>query len=199
MKAIRVTCAVLALSWLAGLSYGQAVTGSLLGTITDSSGAAVPNAKVTITDANTGISRNTTTNESGNFNFSDVPPGTYTVAAEVTGFKRASRAGVDVIVNTSIRVDLALQPGNISETINVTAEAPMLPTDRADTGRKIETKTIADPPLGGRPKIQNLTTLVPGAALPESQHSAFFNPQVSLATRFNGQSRLGDNFQLEGV
>src|SRR5258708_14555990 len=109
MKAIRVVCALLALTLLlAGLSYGQAVTGSLLGTITDSSGAAVPNAKVTITDANTGISRTATTNESGNFSFVDLPPGTYRVATEQTGFKRAERAGADVIVNTTIRVDLAL-------------------------------------------------------------------------------------------
>src|SRR5207244_3765940 len=80
-----------------------------------------------------------------------------------------------------------------------TAEAGMLQPERADTGRKIETKTIEDLPLGGSHNIQSLTVLAPGAALPEGQHSAFFNPQVSLATRFNGQSRLGDNFQLEGV
>jgi Carboxypeptidase regulatory-like domain len=200
MKAIRVTGALLALTLLvACLSYGQAVTGSLLGTITDSSGAAVPNAKVTITDANTGIGRTSNTNESGNFSFVDLPPGTYKVATEQTGFKRAERSGVDVIVNTTVRVDLALQPGNITETINVTAEAPMLQTERADTGRKIETKMLAELPLGGSHNFQSLTILVPGAALPEGQHSAFFNPQVSLATRFNGQSRLGDNLQLEGV
>jgi hypothetical protein len=197
---MRIWCALLGLCvLLSGLSYGQAVNGSLLGTITDSSGAAVPNAKVTITDTNTGINRTTTTNESGNYNFSDVPPGTYSVAAEVTGFKRATRAGIDVVVNTSVRVDLSLQPGSITETIEVKAEAPALQTERADTGRKIETKTIEDLPLGGSHNIQSLTVLVPGAALPEGQHSAFFNPQVSLATRFNGQSRLADNFQLEGV
>src|SRR5256885_3126822 len=106
MKAIRVTCALLALSLiLAGFSYGQAVTGSLLGTITDASGAAVPNAKVTITDANTGISRNANTNENGNYNFADLPPGTYTVTAEVTGFKQATPPGVAVGVNTTVRVD----------------------------------------------------------------------------------------------
>src|ERR1700681_1564248 len=100
MKAI--TCAVLALTLLlVAFSYGQAVTGSLLGTITDSSGASVANAKVTITDANTGISRTTNTNESGNYNFSDLPPGTYTVIAEITGFKRAEREKVDVQVNSS--------------------------------------------------------------------------------------------------
>src|SRR5690349_12654842 len=197
---MRIMCALLALCVIfVGISYGQAVTGSLLGTITDSSGAAVPNAKVTITDANTGVSRTTTTNESGNYNFADLPPGIYTVAAEVTGFKRATRPGVDVVVNTSVRVDLSLQPGQISETVEVRAETPSLQTERADTGRKIETKVLEDLPLGGSHNFQSLTILVPGAALPDNQHSAFFNPQVSLATRFNGQSRLGDNLQLEGV
>lgn len=197
---MRILCALLALCLLlVGVSYGQAVTGSVVGTVTDSSGAAVPNAKVTAMDANTGISRTTTTNDSGNFNFSDLPPGTYTVSAEVTGFKRASRPRLDVVVDTTVRADLTLQPGQISETVEVTAEAPALQTERADTGRKIETKTLEDLPLGGSHNFQSLTILVPGAALPEGQHSAFFNPQVSLATRFNGQSRLGDNLQLEGV
>lgn len=197
---MRLCCAFLALCvFLTCFCSGQAVNGSLVGTITDASGAAVPNAKVAVTEANTGISRNTTTNESGNYNFSDLPPGSYSVQAELTGFKRATRSGVDVVVNSTVRVDLALQPGNITESIEVTAEAATLQTERADTGRKIESKVLADLPLGGSHNFQSLTILVPGAAVPESQHSAFFNPQVSLATRFNGQSRLSDNLQLEGV
>ncbi|MDP8983345.1 MAG: carboxypeptidase regulatory-like domain-containing protein [Acidobacteriota bacterium] len=193
-------CIALALvGLLAGLVYSQAVNGSLVGTVTDSSGASAPSAKVTLTETNTGIVRTTQTNESGNFTFSDLPPGTYAVTAELSGFKKAARAGVDVLVNTTERVDLQLQPGSSSETVNVTAETPMLKTERADTGRVIETVQLHDLPLGGSHNFQSLTILVPGAALPEGQHSAFFNPQVSLATRFNGQSRLGDNLQLEGV
>ena len=75
----------------------------------------------------------------------------------------------------------------------------MLQTERADTGRTIETAQLANLPIGGSHNFQSLSILVPGAAKPESQHSAFFNPQVSLATRFNGVSRLGNNLQLEGV
>jgi carboxypeptidase family protein len=180
-------------------AFSQAVSGSLLGTVTDSSGGAVPNAKVTITETQTGVSRTTNTNESGNYTFSDLPPGKYTVAAEQKGFKRAARAGVDVNVNSTERVDLMLTPGEITETVNVTADVPILKTERADTGRQIETVQLHELPLGGGHNFQSLSVLVPGAALPESQHSAFFNPQVSLATRFNGQSRLSDNLQLEGV
>jgi hypothetical protein len=200
MRHLRLMCAMLALFvGLAGLSYSQAVNGTLVGSITDATGSRIPSAKVTITEANTGISRSTETNQSGNYTFPDVPPGTYTIAAEQTGFKRSSREGVDVIVNSTERVDLVLQLGSMSETVTITAEAPVLQSDRADTSRKIETKTIEDLPLGGSHNFQSLSILVPGAAKPEGQHSAFFNPQVSLATRFNGQSRLGNNLQLEGV
>src|SRR5205823_1646931 len=95
----------------AGVAFAQAVSASLVGTVTDSSGAAVPNAKVTITETNTSVSRSTNCNESGNYTFSDLPPGTYTVTAEQPGFKKASRAGVDVVVNSTGRVDLTVEPG----------------------------------------------------------------------------------------
>jgi len=197
---LRPICVLLLASCLfAGVAFSQAVTGSLVGTVTDSSGGSVPGGKVTLTETNTGVSRTTTTNESGNYTFSELPPGTYTVAAEQTGFKRASRAGVDVAVNSTGRVDLTLQPGQITETIEVTGAAPMLQTERADTGRSMESKVVQDVPIGTSHNFQSLSILVPGSSRIESQHSAFFNPQTSYATRFNGQSRLGNNLQLEGV
>src|SRR2546429_9380158 len=150
MHNLRSICILFLLALLAtSLAYSQAVSGSLVGTLSDSSGAVIVNAKITITERDTGFTRSTTTNESGNYAFPDLPPGTYTVVAEQAGFKRASRGGVDVIVNTSQRVDLALQPGQVSETVDVTGEAPILQTERADTGRKIETKQLSDLPLGG--------------------------------------------------
>ena len=125
----------------------QAVNATHLGTVSDSSGAAVANAKVTITETNTNISRTTQTNESGNYVFPDLPPGTYRVIAELTGFKRASRSGVDVVVNTTSRIDLDLQAGDVSETVTVEAETPILQTERADTGRKLETVLVENMPL----------------------------------------------------
>lgn len=179
--------------------FAQAVNGSLLGTITDSSGAAIPNAKVIVTETKTGVARNANTNESGNYTFADLPPGNYAVAAEITGFKRTTRPNIDIAINSSPRVDLVLQPGNVSESIEVTGAPPILQTERADTGINISQSVIENIPLGGSHNFQSLSILVPGAAVPESQHSAFFNPQVSLATRFNGVSRLGNNLELEGI
>jgi len=103
----------------AGATYGQAVNGTLLGTITDGTGASAPNAKVTITEVNTSISRTANTNESGYYAFPDLPPGTYDVSVELQGFKRAVRTQVSVLVNSTIRVELTLQPGELSESITV--------------------------------------------------------------------------------
>lgn len=185
----------------AGLAYSQAVEGTLLGTITDSTGATVPNALVTITEVNTGIVRTTRTLDAGNYVFADLRPGTYSVAVELTGFKKAVRAGVDVLVNATVRVDLTLQPGNISEVVNVTAEVPILQTDRSDTGMKIEETQLANLPIstqGGR-NFQAMLNFVPGTTRVFFQHSQFFNAASTLQTQVNGQSRLGNNLQFEGV
>jgi hypothetical protein len=142
----------------AAITFAQAVNASLVGTITDSSGAALPNAKVTLTETNTGVSRSFNTNESGNYTFSDLPPGTYTVTAEQTGFKKASRPGVDVVVNTTGRVDLSLELGQLTETVEVTAGTLLLQTERADTGRSVETKAVQDLPIGTSHNFQSLSS-----------------------------------------
>src|SRR5438132_12538579 len=99
-------------------AYGQAVNTTILGTVTDTSGAAVPNARVTIAEVNTGITRNANTNESGNYIFPNLPPGKYTVTVDLTGFKRVARSNVDALVNTIARVDMTLEPGEVNETIS---------------------------------------------------------------------------------
>jgi len=178
---------------------GQAVNATLLGTVTDSSGAPAGNVKITITEMNTGISRNSQTNDSGNYVAPDLPPGTYKVTAELSGFKRESRAGIDLIVNTTERVDLVLQPGDVSETITVEAETPILQTERADTGRKIESVLTENVPLGTNRNFQNLLNIVPGTTRATFQHSQFFNASNSLQTEVNGQLREGNNTQIEGI
>src|SRR5574340_1335329 len=131
MNALRALALLgIVLGSAAGL-YGQAVSGSLLGTVTDSSGGAVPNAKVTITEMNTGLSRSMQTNASGNYVFPTLEPGTYRVAVELTGFRTAVKEGVNLLVNTSVRADLTLQPGAVNEAITVMAEVPSLQTDRS--------------------------------------------------------------------
>ena len=182
-----------------GPAKGQAVNATLLGTVTDSSGAAVAGAKITTTETKTGIVHSTTTNESGNYEVPDLPPGFYQVTAESQGFKKAVHKDVEVLVNTDTRINLVLEPGAAQETVLVTAEVPILQTDRADVSAKIESRQVTDLPLGNNRNFQNLVNLVPGATRAHRVHSEFFNAQDSLSTEVNGQTRLFNNLQIEGV
>lgn len=181
-------------------SHAQAVKASLIGTVTDSSGGVVPGAEVTIKEVNTNISRSMLTNESGNFVFGNLNPGTYRVEAKLAGFKTAVVDNVVVLVNTTQRADLQLQPGALTETVEVTALAPLLQTDRSDVGRKIESTQMEELPIAGRNRnFQMLWNLVPGATPVTREHSEFFNAQDAMSTRVNGQGRYANNVQIEGV
>ncbi|WP_348261867.1 carboxypeptidase regulatory-like domain-containing protein [Telmatobacter sp. DSM 110680] len=178
---------------------GQAVNGTLLGTVTDSSGATVPGAKVTATEAQTNAVHEAVTNESGNFSFPDLQPGTYSVNAEAKGFKRVTQEKIELLSNSSLRVDLSLMPGNVSETVVVNTAPPELQTDRADISTKIESQDVVDMPLGTNRNFQTLLNLVPGAAPAVFQHSQFFNAASSLQTEANGLPREGNLYQIEGI
>src|SRR5713226_7303874 len=203
VKLWRLSMAVLLGTILLGFSapiMGQAVNATLLGTTTDASGAVVGGARVTAMEMKTGVSRSATTNDSGNYEFADLPPGQYEVAAEKQGFKRAVRAGVDVVVNTDTRVNFALEPGAINESVVVTAEVAILQTDRADVGEKIELTQLEELPIGGPVRnFQGLLALAPGTVRPHRDHSEFFNAQDSLSTEVNGQSREFNQLMIEGV
>jgi len=178
----------------------QAVKGSLLGTITDSGGAASAGATVTITETRTGISSNTTTNADGNYAFPNLKDGIYRVEATQKGFKKVVRESVIVDVNTTVRVDLDLPVGDVSESVTIAADAaPLLQTDRADTGRLLESKQVSELPLGFNRNFQGLLVTVPGATRPTRPHSQFFNSQDSLESKVNGQQRMSNNFQIEGI
>jgi hypothetical protein len=177
----------------------QAVTGTLLGNVTDSTGGAVPGATVVATETRTNISRTTTTNDAGYYIFSSLQNGTYSIAAELQGFKKTVRQDVGVNVNTTIRADMKLEVGQMTEAVTVSAEAPVLQTDRTDTGRIIESKMVSDMPLTFNRNFQGLLVTVPGATRPHRDHSSFFNSQDSLSTEVNGQSRLANNTLIEGL
>ena len=177
----------------------QAVKGSLVGNISDSAGLAIPGATITITEVNTNISYNTTTNENGYYVFSNLKDGTYRVVGELTGFKKTVRDGVEVPVNATVRVDLKMEIGAIEESITVVGESPLLQTDRADTGRTIQSVQLTEVPLGFNRNFQGMLITVPGALRMQRPHSDFFNAQDSLSSNVNGQSRLANNVQIEGI
>jgi outer membrane receptor protein involved in Fe transport len=200
MQGLRPICILFLLGALsAGLALSQAVNGSIVGAITDASGAPVANAKVTLTETNTKIVHSKLSNESGGWGFPDLPPGTYDVAVEMAGFKKEVRMGVILEANTSPRVDVKLEPGALNQTIEIIANAAVLQTERADTGRSIDAVTVEELPLGVNRNFQSLLDLVPGTSVETFQHSQFFNASSSLQTNVNGMPRMGNNYQIEGI
>ena len=196
VAALAVAAALLAMPSGAA---AQAVTGTLLGNITDSSGAAVPGATVTATEVQTNVSRSTVSNENGYYIFSSLQNGTFEVSAELQGFKKVVRQGVKVDVNTTVRVDLSLEVGAMTEAVTVSAETPLLQTDRTDTGRILESKMVAEMPLTFNRNFQSILMVVPGTTRPHREHSQFFNSQDSLAVEVNGQPRQANNTLIEGL
>ena len=186
------------LSFSAAL-WGQAVNGTLLGTVTDSTGAAVANANVIATLTSTGAQHASITNASGNYTIPDMQPGIYTIAIDAKGFKKVEQQNINLLANTTVRVDAGLLPGSVSETILVTTAPPVLQTDRADISTKIEAVSMGELPLTTNRNFQSLLNLVPGTAPAVFQHSQFFNAQDSLQTEANGMPREGNLYQIEGI
>jgi len=161
--------------WSGSSAYSQTVTATLLGTVTDPAGAAIVGARVTATEINTQVSVSRDTNPSGNYEFPYLKPGLYRITVEMAGFKREVRENLDVVVDTTFRADMKLQVGDVKETVLVTAEIPVLQTDRSDTGRRLEEILLAEMPLGVNRNFQSLLDLVPGTTEASFQHSQFFN------------------------
>src|SRR6267143_3301208 len=143
------------------LVRAQSTAGRILGTVTDQSGAAVASAKVVITDLERGTLRTLTTDEAGAYVAADLTPGNYKIQAEAKGFKTVQRPSVGVEVATDVRIDFALHPGQVSETIIVDENVPLVNTTSATLGGTLSNQEINDLPLNGR-NYENLLQLRPG-------------------------------------
>jgi outer membrane receptor protein involved in Fe transport len=139
----------------------QTITGRILGSITDQTGASLSGATVVITDVQRGITRTVTTDAAGAYVAPNLSPGIYTIRAESRGFKTLERQNVELEVAQDIRIDLALQPGEVSQTIVISGEVPLLNTTSATLGGTLSNKEINDLPLNGR-NYENLLQLRPG-------------------------------------
>ncbi len=152
------TCTLLLLSFPAS---AQSTAGRILGTLTDQSGASVAGATITITDTQRGTSRTLTTDDSGSYVAADLQPGTYKIRAEAKGFKTVERPSVGVEVATDVRADFALQPGQVTETVTINEDVPLVNTTSSTLGGTLSNKEINDLPLNGR-NYENLLQLRPG-------------------------------------
>lgn len=150
------------LMWFAGASVRAQATASIVGTITDPSGAVVANALVTVTQNETGLRRQVRSNASGIYVVPLLPVGTYSVSAESPGFRGITVTGVVLEVNQEARIDLRLEVGQVTETVNVTAQGVLLQTESAVVGQVIDNRYNSRIPLNGR-DFSQLVLLAPGA------------------------------------
>src|SRR5262252_5788159 len=199
----RTLCFAVAVVLLCGLTVtgavGQAVYGSILGTVTDPSGAAVNGAKVTATSQTKNVSVEATTNESGNYSVTHLIPDVYTVRIEGTGFKVLQFKDIPVSADSSSPVNGQFQVGSASEQVEVTAEAPQLKTDRADVAIEFNQKAIEDAPILNR-NFTSFELLSPGTQkLVGWSHAATENPQGGQQIFVNGQHFSGTAFELDGT
>src|SRR5437762_8667000 len=177
----------------------QVLYGSLVGTVTDESGAAVPGATVTITQPQTNASRETVTESGGAYRFPTVQSGTYTVTVQLIGFRTFTRADVPVTLNNISRVDAALQVGQLSETVTVSAESPLLQTERAEVRAELKAKELVNLPVSMNRNYQYLFRVLPGFTPPAEAHSVPSNPSRALVFNVNGASRSSNNIRIDGV
>lgn len=181
------------------VAVGQAVFGSILGTVTDPSGAAVADAKVTVTSQTKNTSTTETTNDSGNYAVTHLIPDVYSVRIEGTGFKTLEFKDIQVSADTGSRIDGQFQVGSASEQVDVTAEAPQLKTDRADVAIEFNQKYVEDLPVLNR-NFTSFELLSPGTQkLVGWSHAATENPQGGQQIFVNGQHFSGTAFELDGT
>jgi len=186
------------LLWLPAANLmGQAVYGSIVGTVTDPSGAAMPKATVTIADTGKGVSYNATTNESGNYSQTHLIAGVYEVRVQASGFQAYVQRNVKVEVDSTTQVNAQLAVGNVGEVVNVTGEAPLLKTEKGEVSDTLSTKAVAELPVLSR-DMSRLYFLVPGVQATGTT-AASEQPQDIYRPSIGGQYWGGISFQLDGT
>jgi hypothetical protein len=190
---IKVFCALLLFVVAA---FAQRDLGTIVGTVTDPQGGVIANAKITITEDATGLTYEVMTSSTGDFIRPALKPGTYTVTAEAAGFRRAAQQNVVLVGGDRVGVPLTLAVGNVTESIEVSAQAPLLQTESTTLGADLSSKTVSQLPLGGQRTFTFLARLSPGVLQAEpGARDAVGGGFSANGVRSNGQN----NFLLNGV
>ena len=157
--AMQVVAFMLAVATLAVPLFSQTFYGSIVGTVTDASGAVIQGARATLTNNGTAERRSATTDASGNYRFFNLVPGNYSVGVEQPGFVRYTRDQIPVTVEAAVRVDVSMQLGEVTQSLEVTSQAPLLQTENASVGQVVAGRSVEELPLNGR----NVLNLVDSA------------------------------------
>ncbi len=180
-------------------SWSQQVTAAITGKVSDASGAAVVNAKVTAADTQRGSQLSTVTNSDGVYNLPRLPVGTYNVKVESQGFRTATRSNVLLQMNQIGRLDFDLEVGDIKQSVEVTSAAPLLQTQSVELGQVIDANTNTELPLATRNYLQ-LTLLAAGSINPNpSTFESGATTGISGRPNVNGNREQSNNFMLDGL
>ncbi len=172
----------------------QGPVASLTGEVKDPSGAAVATVMITVSNTATGVVRTAPTNQAGVYLIPGLQPGVYDITADAPGFKRDVRKSITLQVAQDARIDFSLEVGAASETVNVTADAPVTDTESASTGTVIDNTKVEELPLNGR-QFYGLALLVPGTQLPVQGSLDNFRGGFNVS----GRAEFSNNFTVNGI
>jgi hypothetical protein len=181
------------------LCQAQVLYGSIVGNVKDSTGAAVPEAGVAIKETATGFSRQTRTNESGQFQFPTVPGGVYEVTVSKPGFTTFSTREVNVSPNSIARVDGTLEVGAVTESIRIEAAPAALQTDRSEVRTELSSRQFANAPLPPGRNYSHMFKVLPGFTYPRNGNGPSVDPSRAALYNVNGTSRQSNAVRLEGA
>ncbi len=180
-------------------SFAQTLYGSIVGNVSDKSNAVVPGATVKITNKATNQVRDAVTNDDGSFNFPTVQTGIWEITVTKQGFKTTSEGNVIVSANNITRTSLAMEVGALADTVNVTSDAAILQTDRAEVRAELNSQALQNLPVPPGRNYQQLLRTIPGITPPSNAHSVPTNPSRALQYNVNGTSSSSNNTRIDGA
>jgi hypothetical protein len=192
------TIALLLVPLVTSTAFAQTFTGGLRGAVRDANGV-IPGVTVTLLNDETGASREAVSNEEGQYNFAAVPPGNYTVRAELTGFRAYENKGIRIAAQQFITLDITLEVGQLQETITVTGAAPLIDTSNATGGGVISTEQLSTLPSGGRSAFLFAVTLPTVVASGDPQFNRQQDQTNASLLSLGGGTRRGNNYLVDGV
>lgn len=190
--------ALLIVPLISSNAWAQTFTGGLRGAVKDANGV-VPGVTVTLLNDATGASRDAVSNDQGQYNFAAVPPGTYSVKAELTGFKTYENKGIRIAAQQFVTLDITLEVGQLQETITVTGAAPLIDTSNATGGGVISTQQLSTLPSGGRSAFLFAVTLPTVVASGDPQFNRQQDQTNASLLSLGGGTRRGNNYLVDGV
>ncbi len=201
-RAIGVLCcwalSLLVMGSTARLASAQVLYGSLVGTLTDETGAVIPKAVVTVTNTSTGLSRQATTDGAGYYSFPNLLEGSYDLSVSASGFRPYTQTGVNVPIGVVTRVDPIIHLGTVTEEVTVVGSEAVLQTAKSDVSVNLDKEAIENLPLSNYRNYQSLLNLVPGATPAQFQNAVTDTPGRALTTNINGQDRNANNTRVDG-